>query len=284
MKRLIVILSVTAVLLSTSPTWGQSAKGGGAEKLGWKLTLQSWTVRTTVFESIDVAKKLGIRFIEIYPGQAISPEDKSKFGPEMTEEKMKAVLEKAKANDVAIIDTGVIGIPAKEEDAKKLFDWAKKMGITTIVSEPDPKSLPMIDKLAGEYAIRVAIHDHPKPSRYWDPEFTYGLIRDLKHVGFCADVGHWKRSGLEPVDVLKKYGDNVYSLHFKDLVPGGGSNNMHDVPWGEGESKAAEMLAVLKAKKFKGPIALEFEWKWDLPTLQKCVDFFNKQADQLASE
>ena len=100
----------------------------------------------------------------------------------------------------------------------RCFDWAKKIGITTIVSEPDPKALPMIDKLAGEYGIKVAIHDHPKPSRYWDPEYTYGLIRDLKNVGFCADVGHWKRSGLDPVDVLNKYGEKVFSSHFKDLV------------------------------------------------------------------
>jgi len=81
----------------------------------------------------------------------------------------------------------------------------------------------MIDKLAGEYDIKVAIHDHPKPSRYWDPEFTYDLIKDLKHIGFCADVGHWKRSGLEPVAVLEKYGEKVFSLHFKDLVKDGGA-------------------------------------------------------------
>ena len=59
---------------------------------------------------------------------------------------------------------------------------------------------------------------------------------------------------------------------------------MHDVVWGTGESKAAEMLKALKAKGFKGPIAIEFESKWDLPTLQKCVDFFNAEADKLAAE
>ena len=155
-----------------------------------------------------------------------------------------------------IIDTGVIGIPVKEEAARKFFEWAKKVGVTTIVSEPDPAALPLIDKVAGDFGIKVAIHDHPKPSRYWDPEFTYGLIRDRKNIGFCADVGHWKRSGLEPADVLTKYGENVYSLHFKDLVPAADAKKLHDVPWGEGQSKAVEMLAALKAKKFKGPSRL----------------------------
>ncbi len=287
MRSIVLLVAAFAVLPST--LYGQSAKSNGADKLGWKLTLQSWTVNygpapSTVFESIDVAKKLGVHFLEVYPGQTISMTDKGKFGPEMTESQMKAVLDRAKENDVTIIDTGVIPISSKEADARKLFDWAKKMGITTIVSEPEPSALPMIDKLAGEYGIKVAIHDHPKPSRYWDPEYTFGLIRDLKNVGFCADVGHWKRSGLEPADVLKKYGEKAFSSHFKDLVPNKGSKNLHDVAWGEGDSKAAEMLAVLKAKKFKGPVAIEFETKWDLPTLQKCVDFFNAQADKLATE
>jgi sugar phosphate isomerase/epimerase len=174
----------------------------------------------------------------------------------------------------------VIGISSQENEARKLFDWAKKLGITTIVSEPEQKALPMIDKLAGEYGINVAIHDHPKPARYWDPEYTYELIKDLPHIGFCADLGHWKRSGLEPVVVLEKYGDKAFSSHFKDLVKAG--NGYHDVPWGTGESKAAAMLAMLKQKGFKGPIAIEYEYTWDVPTLQKCVDFFYDQANQLA--
>jgi sugar phosphate isomerase/epimerase len=129
----------------------------------------------------------------------------------------------------------------------------------------------------------VAIHDHPKPNQYWDPDFTYDQIKDLKHIGFCADVGHWKRSGLEPALVLSKYGEKVYSLHFKDLVPNPSDKpGWHDVPWGTGESKAAEMLEILKQKGFLGPIAIEYEYTWDVPTLQKCVDWFYEQANELA--
>ena len=283
MYRTLLPLAVLAVAVACLPARADGPSNKGAEKLGWVLTLQSWTVnKKTVAEAIEVAQKLGVHFIEIYPGQTLSPTDKGKFGPEMTDEQIAAVLDKAKSCAVKIIDTGVIGIPSKEADARKLFMWAKKVGITTIISEPDPKALPMIDKLAGEFGIRVGIHDHPKPNRYWDPEYVYALTKDLKNVGFTADVGHWKRSGLDPVLVLKKYGDKVFSLHFKDLVPGKGSNNMHDVPWGTGESKAADMLRVLKEKGFKGPIAIEYEYEWDLPTLQKCVDFFNEQANKLA--
>ena len=158
----------------------------GAKKLGFKLILQSWTTHGTVEKSIDYAKQLGLHGIEIYPGQDLGGKTGGKWGPEMTAAQIKEMLAYAKADHVKIMDTGVIGIPNNEEQARKLFEWAKKLGITEIVSEPDPKALPMIDKLAGEYGIKVAIHDHPKGSSiYWNPDFTYSQIKNLKHIGFC---------------------------------------------------------------------------------------------------
>jgi sugar phosphate isomerase/epimerase len=284
MIRTSIWTSLIALAVTSLPLGAAGADSSGADKLGWKLALQSWTVHQTVAQSIDIARQIGVRYIEIYPGQPLSPDDKGKFAPEMTAEQIRTVLATAKSAGVEIIDCGVIGIPAKEADARKLFGWAKKMGITTLVAEPDPKALPLIDKLAGEYGINVAIHDHPKPSRYWDPDYAYSVIKDFPHVGFCADVGHWKRSGLDPVAILKKYGAKVFSLHFKDLVAGGGSTGLHDAPWGTGENHAAEMLCVLKEKGFKGPVAIEYEWKWDVPTLQACVNFFYDQANKLAAK
>ena len=61
----------------------------------------------------------------------------------MSDEQIQTALDKAKASNVQIIDTGVIGISSKEEEARKLFDWAKKVGITTIISEPDANALPI---------------------------------------------------------------------------------------------------------------------------------------------
>lgn len=283
MKRSLAALALLAVAVMTVPARADSPDLSGAKKLGWKLTLQSWTNnKKTVTESIELAQQLGVPYLEVYPGQKISPEDSGKFQPGMTDAQIQKVLDKAKSCNVQIIDYGVTNISGKEADARKLFDWAKKMGITTLVSEPDPKDLPAIDKLAGEYGMKVAIHDHPKPSRYWDPAYVYPLVKDLKNVGLCADVGHWKRSGLDPVEMLKLYGDKVFSLHFKDLVPGESGRGLHDVPWGTGTSRAADMLAVLKEKGFKGPIAIEYEYQWDVPTLQKCVAFFCKEANKLA--
>lgn len=255
----------------------------GADRLGWRLALQSWTAnKGTVFEAIDLAHAIGLRGLEVFPGQKINGDGPGKFGPEMTDEEVKAVVEKCKAANVRIRSYGVTGIPADEAAARKLFEWARKIGIRVIVSEPDPKDLPAIDRLAGEYRMKVAIHDHPKPSRYWDPAYVHEVTKDLTNVGFCADVGHWRRSGLDPVAVLEKYGDKVVSLHFKDLNAGTG--DLHDVIWGTGASRAAEMLKVLAKKGFKGTFAIEFEHEWEPADLRKCAEFFHAQANELAGK
>ncbi len=285
MKKQILLAALLALLCSLPAARADDPDLSGAKKLGWKLTLQAWTMNymngdkknSTTYKALQAAHDLGIHYLECYPGQQLDDDAKAKWGPEMTEDQIKAVLAKAKELDVEIIDTGVIGIPGKESDARKFFDWIKKVGVTTVVTESEEKTLPMIDKVAGEYGLKIALHDHPKPkSRYWDPEYTYTQIKDLKNVGYCADVGHWKRSGLVPAEVLKKHGDRVVSSHFKDLKDG------HDVVWGSGDSAAAQMLTELKDKQFKGPIAIEFEYKWDMPTLARCVKFFADTSNELA--
>lgn len=259
----------------------------GAEKLGWKLGIQAWTNnKGTLFETIDLAKDIGVDYLEMYPGQKISKDIDGKVGPEMTDEQIKQVLAKAKADGVTIITCGVMGIPSDEKGIRHTFEWANKMGLKYINSEPVPEAFPLIDKLAGEYGITVGIHDHPKPARYWNPDYLHSVLvkYHCKHIGFCADTGHWPRSGLDPVEVLKKYGDFVVDSHFKDLVKGGGSHNLHDVPWGTGNSHAYEMLEALKDHHFHGPFSIEYEWHWTKDDLRKCAKFFYETANKLANE
>ncbi|QNN23084.1 sugar phosphate isomerase/epimerase [Planctomycetales bacterium ZRK34] len=257
----------------------------GAEKLGFKLSLQAWTNnKKSLYETLELAQQIGVNYLEMYAGQRLEPNSDAKTGPGMSDEQIKAALEKAKSCNVKILTCGVIGIPGNEDGARKVFDWAKKMGLEYLNSEPDPKALPMIDKLAGEYGITVGIHDHPKPSKYWNPDFVAEKTEGLKHVGFCADTGHWKRSGLDPVAVLKQYGPRVVSSHFKDLKPGGGHHGLHDVVWGTGESDAVAQLAALKAAGFKGPVSMEYEWKWSPEDLRACAAFFYAETNKLAGK
>ena len=46
-----------------------------AEKLGWHLGCQAYTFhKSTLFEAIDKTASLGLHYIEVFPGQKLSPE------------------------------------------------------------------------------------------------------------------------------------------------------------------------------------------------------------------
>ena len=83
---------------------------------------------------------------------------------------------------------------------------------------PSEADFDAIDKLCAEFDINLAIHNHPQPSHYWNPDTVLKVCKDRsKRIGACADTGHWLRSGLNPLECLKKLEGRIISLHFKDL-------------------------------------------------------------------
>ncbi len=253
-----------------------------AEAIGWRLGAQAYTFRrVTFFEAVDKIAALGLKYVEMYPGQRVSKDISAKTNNKMSPEVTAKVQAKLKAAGVKLVCYGVTGLPGNEDACRKIFQWAKKMGIETIVSEPNPKDLPMIGKLCDEFGINVAIHNHPKASRYWNPDTVLAACKGLtKRIGACADTGHWARSGLDPIECLKKLKGRIISFHFKDLNKK--ERGGHDVPWGTGGCDAAGMLAEIRSQGFKGVFSIEYEHKFDHATLAKCVSFFNEQAAKLA--
>ena len=94
-------------------------------------------------------------------------------------------------------------------------------------------------------------------------------------------MGHWVRSGLDPVECLKKLEGRVITLHFKDLNERG--PKAHDVPWGTGSSNAKGMLAELQRQNFKGAICVEYEHNWEnsAPELAKSAEWFHATCEEL---
>jgi len=256
----------------------------GAEKLGWKLAIQAWTNnQATLYETLELAQRLGLHYLEAFPGQRLSKDAEGGMGPEMSEEQVKGLLDKAEACGVKIVNYGVTGVPGDEAGARKFFDWAKKMGLETIVCEPSEDQVALLDKLAGEFDMKIAIHNHPQPSHYWNPETVLAAVPGASpRVGSCADTGHWVRSGLDPVECIKKLTGRIESLHFKDLNARTGEQ--YDVIWGTGASDAGGQLAALKAEGFRGVFSIEYEHQWSEADLVGCAEFFFAEANKLAAE
>lgn len=275
---------------SWKPAWAAAAAAGAphAEKLGWMLGCQAYSFnRFTFYEAVDKVASLGLHTIEMYPGQKLSAEKPdAKTGEGLSAELRKEALQYLADKDVVLRNFGVCGLSADEAATRKTFEFAKAMGIETIVSEPAPEAFDTIEKLCEEYQIQVALHNHPEPSRYWNPDTVLEACKGrTKLIGACADTGHWMRSGINPVDALKKLEGRIISFHLKDLNKYG-KQGAHDVPWGTGEANMKAVLAEIYRQGFQGVFSIEYEHNWleSLPEIALCVAYFDKTAAELAAK
>src|SRR5262245_30778983 len=267
--------------LACSTAWAEEKTQGAphAEKLGWRLGCQAWTFnKFTLFEAIDKTAELGLHFIEAFPhGQKLSADNPAVFGPRLSAADRKEVKKRLTDKGVKLVNMGVGPYD------REAFEFAKDMGIETLVSEPEFNAFDQIDKLVEEYQINLAIHDHPKPSRYWDPDTVLKVCKDhSKRIGACCDTGHWMRSDLKPVECLKKLEGRIISFHMKDLNEFG--PKAHDVPWETGRGDVNGMLTEVKRQGIKPVFSMEYEHKFTMPELAECVTYFDKVAGELAKE
>jgi sugar phosphate isomerase/epimerase len=253
---------------------------------GWRLGVQAWTFnRFTFYEAIDKTASLGLDWIEAYPhGQKLSREKPDiVFGHEMPLELRYEVKQKLADAGVRLVNYGVVNLPNDEAECRKVFEFAREMGIETLVSEPPAEAFDMLDKLCQEYKISIAIHNHPKPSGYWNPDTVLKVCKGRsKWIGACADTGHWMRSGVNPLEALKKLEGRIVSLHFKDINEFG-KREAYDVVWGTGVGDVRALLQELHRQNFKGVFSIEYEHNWEksLPEIRRCVSFFNEVAGEL---
>lgn len=280
MKKLFCLLA-----LVLSPAFLHAAEQTPAEKLGWQLAIHSYTFQKfPIFESIDKTKALGVKYLSI-SGSVILEGTNKLATINLSDEQRAAIDKKLQADGFGkFVNIGVVQLPPDEAKSRQVFEFAKKWGIDTLVAEPEPAALDLVEKLCKEYNIKVAFHDHPKPSRYWNPDTVLAAIKGRTPLmGACADVGHWMRSGLDPLECLKKLDGHIICLHFKDLNEMG--PKAHDVPWGTGVGKTKELMAELKRQNFHGAFCVEYEYHWEnsSPEIAQCVKFWNDTCAELAA-
>lgn len=256
---------------------------------GFAIGCQAYSFnRFTLFEAIEKTEQTGSKTIEFYPGQALSPDRRTvKWDHNASDELIQEVLAKLTKHGIKVVNYGVVTIPNDETAARKLFDFAKKLGLYGITTE-SIDSLDVAEKLAKEYDLRVCIHEHAKRMKkdasgqmvedtsykVWNPAYVADLVKNRdKRIGACADIGHWQTSGIRAIDGLKMLRGRVLSLHMKDRA--GLGHGQHDAIFGTGISDIGGVLAELKSQGFNGNISIEYEYNWDnsVPDIAQCVGF-----------
>jgi type 1 glutamine amidotransferase/sugar phosphate isomerase/epimerase len=257
------------------------------EKLGWRLGIEAYTFhKYTLFEAIEKTAQLGLPYMGGLSFQKVSKEIPKNFDYNLNDDELKQIRLKLDSAGIHLLTYYFHDIPGDQAGCRKVFEFGRKNGIETFMSEPNPKALDTIEKFCDDYDIKVAIHNHDRKAspQYWHPENILKLCQGhSKRIGACGDLGYWMRSGIDPLKALNILKDRLITVQMHDLheiSPEG-----HDVPWGTGVGKTEQFIKEIYRLGIKPTMfGLEYSYNWfeSMPEIVKCISFFNKVTMKLA--
>ncbi|MGN0853815.1 MAG: sugar phosphate isomerase/epimerase family protein [Kiritimatiellia bacterium] len=176
-------------------------------------------------------------------------------------------------------DHGVTGyavgpIYMKRDEARRYFDYAKAVGVKTVVAVPYENGqvngkpqrcasracCEVLSGLCGEYDLRVAIHNHGPDIPYCYPtgDAAFEMVRDLDpRMGLCLDIGHNFRAGLDPAVSIRKLHTRLFDLHLKNVAYDPKRNLPRPMP--RGDMDLWEVANALVDVNYTGCCSLEYE-------------------------
>lgn len=255
---------------------------------GWRTGPTAWCFNQfSFFEAIDKTASIGMEYIEAFEGQRLMPDAETKLDAALTDESISQIRAKLDQSKVKLTSIYIHDIPGDEAVCRRVFEFARKLGVAFIVSEPASEALDVIERFCNEYNINLAIHNHPNgSSRYWNPEEVARVCAGRgPRIGACGDTGHWLRSGLKPAEAFRVLGKRLLAVHLKDLNVA--APDAHDVPWGKGCGELELALRTLRELRVNPALfAIEYESEMDnnLPRIEECGKWFGQTLQTLAVE
>lgn len=240
---------------------------------GFTMGAQSYCFRNfNTEQALKKTQELGLRYIEF---------SKKHASPDSTPQQVKALLNLCRDYAITPIAFGVQAFSKNHDANKKVFEFARAMGIKYLSADPTPDSFDSLDKLVEEYKVAIAIHPHgPQRNgtlhRWYSAEVIMAAVKSHHPlIGSCLDTGHLIRAAqlgkkLDPAEEIRVMGPRNFGLHLKDH-----DNAKHtDVVYGQGALDVVAVLKALKDVKFKGYISIEYEAHEDNPSpdMKACLD------------
>jgi len=257
------------------------------EKLDWRLGIEAYTFQKyTLFEAIEKTAGLGLPYMGGLSFQKVSREIDKNFDYNLTDDELKQIRLKLDSAGVRLLTYYIQQIPGDQAGCRKIFEFGRKIGIETFMSEPTVDALDTIEKFCDDYDINVAIHNHDQKAspQYWNPEGILKVCRGRsKRIGACGDMGYWMRCGIDPIKALNTLNDRLITVQMHDLNEL--SAEGHDVSWGTGAGKMKEFIEEIRRLGIRPTMfGLEYSYNWleSMPEITKCIDFFNEMSIELA--
>jgi inosose dehydratase len=217
-------------------------------------------------QSLEMMKRVGMKYIGL-----------KDFHLPLTSTKEVIDQTLAKMKSFGVEPYGVGPIYMKSEAAvDQAFAYARLVGVNLIIGVPDVQFLPYVEKKVKEYNFRLAIHNHgPDLPIYPSAEDIWKEIKDLdQRIGFCLDIAHTVRLGLDPVETYIKYKERMYDFHIWDV------DKPEKAGWcveaGRGIIDFPKFFKTLRDNKYKGTCSLEYgkDMADPLPGVAESIGYF----------
>ena len=270
-RRMLAGLSAASASVAFAPSFSSMVSAASPVKAPFKLGIQIYSLRDyPVNEAIQHAKDLGFEQIEFFNGM---------LSQDSSQEQIDALLSKLDQLGLSISGYGVVGFGGDAAANRKVFEFAKKAKIKIITADPSPESFASLNDLVKEFDIKIAIHNHGPSHRYNKAvDVLRAIEKQDERIGACADLGHFIRSGEQPVDVIRTLQGRLYGIHLKDFAEM--KEKTHGVILGKGHLNCQEVFDALVRANFPadGALSLEYEENPQNPIedIRQCVAIAQK--------
>jgi type 1 glutamine amidotransferase/sugar phosphate isomerase/epimerase len=257
------------------------------EQLGWRLGIEAYTFhKFTLFEAIEKTAQLGLPYMGGLSFQKVGSDIAKNFDPQLTDAELQQIRLKLDAAGVRLLTYYIHDVPGDPEGCRRIFEFGRRIGIETFMSEPAPAALDTIEKFCDEYNINLALHNHDQKAspHYWHPDSVLRICQGRSpRIGACGDLGYWMRSGIDPVQAVATLQQRLLTVQMHDLHER--SPTAHDVPWGTGVSNLGPFLREMHRRGIRPTMfGLEYSYNWfeSLPEIAQSIQFFNQVSQEVA--
>jgi inosose dehydratase len=158
------------------------------------------------------------------------------------------------------LSCGVMYLKNTEASMRQAFEYARAVGVPTLVCHPDAEAFPLLERFVRAYDVKAAIHHHgPEDTVYPSPRDAWNAVQPYdKRIGLCIDVGHTARAGVDPAEAIRNYRERLYDVHLKDTTAAVGAEDT-PVEVGRGRVDHRAIVGALLDIGYSYLVALEFE-------------------------
>ncbi len=255
-RRQLIKAAAFASVVPTVPLMSfASATAADADPwLGLKVGVATYTLRELpIEEAIKGVKRVGLKYVSI-------KNVKNHIDVSHSSEERKQRAGMFRDAGLVPLSVGNVSMRTGEADIRKAFEYARDIGVPTIVCAPSLDAIPILDKMVKEFDIKLAIHNHGPEDKGFFPS-PFDVMRAVekfdKRIGLCIDVGHTARAGVDPADSILKCQERLYDLHMKDISALGDRNT--PIEGGRGILDSKSILAAILKIKYQGLVGFEYE-------------------------